>query len=67
LKVTGLSQCCPKIELGGTKEKKPSFSEDFLLEHSNFGRHIALIGISAGYGAAAKELQQSTQSYGFPS
>jgi len=67
LKISGLSQCSTKIELDGTKVKKPNFAEDFLLEHSNFGRHIALIGISAGYGAAAKELQQSTQSYGFPS
>jgi hypothetical protein len=67
LKITGLSQCCPKIELDGTKAKKPNFAEDFLLEHSHFGRRIAPIGISAGYGAVAKELQQSSQSYGFPS
>jgi hypothetical protein len=67
LKITGLSQCCPKIELDETKAKKPNFAEDFLLEHSHLGWRIVLNGISASYGAAAKELQQSAQSYGFPS
>jgi hypothetical protein len=67
LKISELSQVCPKIELDETKAKKPNFAEDFMLEHSHVGRCIALIGISASYGATAKELQHSTQSYGFPS
>jgi len=51
-------------------EKKSSFAEDFMLEHSSANLFIAMMG-SAGkassYVSAPKESHKSTQHYGFPS
>jgi len=44
-----------------------TFAEDFLKEHSNSGRNIALMGIAASYGTVPKKPQPSAQSFGFPS
>jgi hypothetical protein len=55
------------IELEGSGERKSSFAEDFMLEHSNSSLFIAMIGTAGRYGVAAKEPQKSTQYYGFPS
>ena len=55
------------IEVEGSGERKSSFAEDFMLEHSNSSLFIAMIGKAGRYGAAAKEPQKSTQYYGFPS
>jgi hypothetical protein len=55
------------IELEGSGERKSSFAEDFMLEHSNSSLFIAMIGQAGRYGAAAKEPHKSTQYYGFPS
>jgi hypothetical protein len=55
------------IELEGAGERKSSFAEDFMLEHSNSSLFIAMIGRAGRYGASAKEPQKSTQYYGFPS
>jgi hypothetical protein len=51
----------------GSGERKSSFAEDFMLEHSNSSLFIAMIGKAGCYGAAAKDPQNSTQYYGFPS
>jgi len=55
------------IKQDGTKADRRTFAEDFLVEHSNSGRSIALIGIAASYGTAPKKPQPSAQSFGFPS
>jgi hypothetical protein len=55
------------IKQDGTQAGRRTFAEDFLREHSNSGRSIALIGIAATYGTAPKKLQPSAQSFGFPS
>jgi hypothetical protein len=55
------------IKQDGTQADRRTFAEDFLREHSNSGRSIALIGIAASYGTAPKKLQPSAQSFGFPS
>jgi hypothetical protein len=55
------------IEVEGSGERKSSFAEDFMLEHSNSSLFIAMIGKAGCYGAAAKDPQNSTQYYGFPS
>ena len=54
-------------EPDGTGASRLTFAEDFMLEHSNSGRRIALVGSAGSYGAAPKEPQKSTQYYGFPS
>lgn len=51
----------------GTQADRRTFAEDFLKEHSNSGRSIALMGIAASYGNAPKKPQPSAQSFGFPS
>jgi hypothetical protein len=55
------------INLEGSGERKSSFAEDFMLEHSNSSLFIAMIGRAGRYGAGAKEPHRSTQYYGFPS
>lgn len=55
------------IKQDGTQADRRTFAEDFLREHSNSGRNIALIGISDSYGTAPKKPQPSAQSFGFPS
>lgn len=55
------------IKQDGTEAARRTFADDFLKEHSNSGRNIALIGISASYGTAQKKPQPSAQSFGFPS
>jgi hypothetical protein len=55
------------IKVEGSGERKSSFAEDFMLEHSNSNLFIAMIGRAGRYGAGAKEPQKSTQYYGFPS
>jgi hypothetical protein len=55
------------IEVKGSGERKSSFAEDFMLEHSNSSLFIAMIGRAGRYGSGPKELQKSTQYYGFPS
>jgi len=55
------------IEPDGTKAKRLTFAEDFMLEHSHSGQHIDLTGILASAGTALREPQQSTQFFGFPS
>jgi hypothetical protein len=56
-----------RIESEGSRERKSSFAEDFMLEHSNSSLFIAMIGRVGRYGAGGKEPQKSTQYYGFPS
>ena len=56
-----------RTKLEGSGERKSSFAEDFMLEHSNSSLFIAMIGRTGRYGAGAKEPQKSTQYYGFPS
>jgi hypothetical protein len=53
-------------KLEGASERKSTFAEDFMLEHSNSSLFIAMIGRAGRYGAGAKEPQKSTQYYGFP-
>jgi len=55
------------IKQDGTRADRRTFAEDFLREHSNSGRPIALIGIATSYGTAPNRLQLSAQSFGFPS
>jgi hypothetical protein len=55
------------INQDGTQTNRLTFAEDFMMEHSNFGRSIALLGIAARRGTAPKKLQPSAQSFGFPS
>lgn len=55
------------IESDGAREKRMSFAEDFLLEHTNSGLRIALIGMAAKSGNAPREQLKSAQCYGFPS
>jgi hypothetical protein len=45
--------------------KPPTFAEDFMLEHSNSGLFIAMMGNSNRFGVQ-KEPAKSTQHYGFP-
>jgi hypothetical protein len=53
------------LEPEGIGAKQPTFAEDFMLEHSNSGLFIAMMGSAGRYGAP-KETQKSTQHYGFP-
>jgi len=55
-----------ELEMDGARAKKPSFAEDFMLEHSNSSLFIDMIGRAGRYGAGTKEPQKSTQYYGFP-
>jgi hypothetical protein len=55
------------VEQPGTRANKPTFAEDFMLEHCHTRRQIALIGITGSSGNAVKEIQQTAQSFGFPS
>jgi hypothetical protein len=50
-----------------TKTKRLTFVEDFMLEHSHSGLLIAMIKNAGSYGAACKDQQKPTQSFGFPS
>jgi hypothetical protein len=45
--------------------EQSAFAEDFMLEHSNSGLFIAMMGNASRLGAP-KEVQKSTQHYGFP-
>ena len=47
--------------------KRPTFAEDFMLEHSHSGLLIALMGSAATYASTSREKHESTQHYGFPS
>ncbi|MGD0830181.1 MAG: hypothetical protein ABR907_04505 [Terracidiphilus sp.] len=51
----------------GSLTERPSFAEDFLLEHSHAHVQITLVGLAASSEAAPKAMQHSAQSYGFPS
>jgi len=53
--------------MDGGRAKQPTFAEDFMLEHSNSGLLIALMGSAGSYKVVTQELQHSTQYYGFPS
>jgi hypothetical protein len=55
------------IEPDGTKVKRLTFAEDFMLEHSHSGQHIDLTAILASAGTIPREPKQSAQSFGFPS
>jgi hypothetical protein len=55
------------IEPGPSRANRPTFAEDFMLEHSHFERSITLLGTTGSYGIAPKESQPPTQYYGFPS
>jgi hypothetical protein len=55
------------IEMDGAKADKPTFAEDFMLEHSHSGLLVAMMGSVGSYIASSKELHKSTQHYGFPS
>jgi hypothetical protein len=54
------------IETEGARSKSLSFAEDFMLEHSH-SVLIAVMGSAGSFGAAPREPQKSTQSFGFPS
>lgn len=56
-----------ELEMDGARAKKTTFAEDFMLEHSNSGLLIALMGSAGSYKVVSKEVQHSTQYYGFPS
>jgi len=45
--------------------KQPTFTEDFMLEHSHSSLFLAMMGNVSRHGAP-KESQKSTQCYGFP-
>ena len=55
------------ISQDGTQTSHLTFTEDFMMEHSNLGRSIALLGIASSKRSAPKKLQPSAQSFGFPS
>jgi hypothetical protein len=55
------------IETDGARANRLSFAEDFMLEHTNSGLHITLIGMAGASVSVAREPQKSTQCYGFPS
>ncbi len=48
-------------------DKKRTFAEDFLLEHSVSGMHFMKIGITNGASLSTKERSESCQQFGFPS
>ncbi len=52
---------------GGSPTDRPTFAEDFMLEHSHKQVQFTLIGLSASCEAVPKAMQNSAQSYGFPS
>jgi len=54
-------------EMDGARAKNPSFAEDFMLEHSNSGLLIAMMGNAGSYKVVSQDLQHSTQCHGFPS
>lgn len=56
-----------EIEPNRAEASRMSFAEDFLLEHTNSGLRIALIGMAGKSGTAPREQQMSAQCYGFPS
>ncbi|MGA9130117.1 MAG: hypothetical protein WB425_18440 [Terracidiphilus sp.] len=56
-----------RIETDGARVKRPSFAEDFMLEHSHAGLLIAIMGSAVRYGSAPAEPLHPTQYYGFPS
>ena len=55
------------IETDGARPNRLSFAEDFMLEHTNSGLHITVIGMAGSSVSAAREPHKSTQCYGFPS
>lgn len=56
------------IEPDGTRAKRMTFAEDFMLEHTHSGLRIAVIGMAGNSGAASREQHNKlTQCYGFPS
>lgn len=55
------------IETDGTRPRRLSFAEDFMLEHTNSGLHITVIGMASASPNTAREPHKSTQCYGFPS
>jgi hypothetical protein len=52
---------------GSSPKDRPTFAEDFMLEHSHGQVQFTLIGLSASCEAVPKAMQNSAQSYGFPS
>jgi hypothetical protein len=50
-----------------TRADRLSFAEDFLLEHTNSGLHIAVIGRASAAKTGLREQQKSAQCFGFPS
>jgi hypothetical protein len=56
-----------RIETDGARPGRLSFAEDFMLEHTHSGMHIAVIGMSGASASVAREQHKSTQCYGFPS
>jgi hypothetical protein len=48
-------------------DKKRTFAEDFLFEHSVSAMHIMKIGITSGASLSANERSESCQQFGFPS
>jgi hypothetical protein len=59
--------CCSRIGLETAREKRSTFAEDFLVEHSHAVLCIDLFAAAGDYEAAPRETQKSAQSYGFPS
>jgi hypothetical protein len=55
------------IEPVGATAKRPSFAEDFMLEHTHSSLRIAFRGMTGNSGTSTREQQQSAQCYGFPS
>jgi hypothetical protein len=51
----------------GARASRPTFAEDFMLEHSLARGQAAWIGIAGRSGPMPKQTQQSAQSFGFPS
>ncbi len=54
------------LESKGT-DRKRTFAEDFLLEHSVSGMHFMKVGISGGSSLSTNERTESCQQLGFPS
>jgi hypothetical protein len=54
-------------EQGSIRAEQQTFAEDFLLEHTNSGLHIAIIGRASTAKTGLREQQKSAQCFGFPS
>ena len=56
-----------QVEPDRTRAERPTFAEDFLLEHSLSGVDIAKIEISGSTGLSPKKRSELSQSFEFPS